>query len=136
MHVEKSRINKEDWYFELCKVVSKRSTCLRKQIGAIIVKDGQILATGYNGAPPGKPHCIDIGCQRPKEDYDGVNYVNCAAIHAEQNCILQAADYGIAIKGATLYCTMEPCPMCRKLIEGSGLEGYRYKEANGYIIKG
>jgi len=128
------RIEKIDWYFDLCKTISKRSTCIRKQVGAIIVREGKILTTGYNGPSSGENHCIDIGyCQRPKEEWDGVNYVNCKAIHAEQNAILQAAKFGITIKGANLYCTIEPCEICKKLIKGSGLRGYYYIDSEGEV---
>lgn len=124
------RLTKDNWYINICKAIAKRSTCTRKNIGAIIVKDGRILCTGYNGAPSGDPHCLDTGCTRPKEDYEGINYVKCKAIHAEQNAILQAAKYGIKIKGATLYSTHAPCEICKKLIKGSGLRGYNYIENN------
>lgn len=129
-----SRIDKTNWYFELCDIICKRSTCIRKQVGAIIVKEGRILTTGYNGAPSGMGHCIDIGkCSRPKEDWDGINYVNCMAIHAEQNAMLQAAKFGISIDGADIFVTTKPCIICLKMLKGSGIRNCSYKDKHGVI---
>jgi len=108
----------------IAKLVSTRSTCNSRPTGAVLVKDRQILATGYNGSMPGAPHCIDETmpdgtpyCHRRAlkiADVDKYNY--CRASHAEANAIAQAARYGVAIKGATLYVTLQPCFVCLKLL--------------------
>ncbi len=99
--------------------VSKRSTCLRAQVGAIVVKDKRILTTGYNGAPKGLPHCLDEGC----EIVDG----HCVrSLHAEQNAILQAAEYGVPLEGAIVYTTHQPCVTCAKMIINAGLKRVVY----------
>jgi dCMP deaminase len=94
--------------------VAKRSTCLRAQIGALIVKDKRILTTGYNGAPKGLPHCLDEGCEM-------VNGHCVRTLHAEQNAILQAALYGVPLDGGTVYITHQPCHNCAKMIINAGL---------------
>ena len=130
-----SRINKTDWYFELCDTISKRSTCIRKHVGAIIVKEGRILSTGYNGAPSGEIHCIDtLNCVRPKEAYDGISYTECRANHAEWNCIIQAAKYGISIEGADIYVTLKPCTICLKVLKSVGIRVCHYRNATGYLV--
>ena len=99
--------------------VSRRATCLRAQVGAIIVKDKRILTTGYNGAPKGLPHCLDEGC----EMVDG----HCVrSLHAEQNAIIQAAQHGITLAGGTIYTTHQPCHTCAKMIINAGLERVVY----------
>ncbi len=94
--------------------VSTRSTCLRAQVGAIIVKDKRILTTGYNGAPKGLPHCLDAGCEI-------VNGHCVRTLHAEQNAILQAALYGVSLEGGAIYTTHQPCHTCAKMIINAGL---------------
>ncbi|MCG3141498.1 MAG: tRNA-specific adenosine deaminase [Anaerolineae bacterium] len=94
--------------------VSMRSTCLRAQVGAIIVKDKRILTTGYNGAPKGLPHCLDAGCEI-------VNGHCVRTLHAEQNAILQAALYGVSLEGGAIYTTHQPCHTCAKMIINAGL---------------
>jgi dCMP deaminase len=94
----------DEYFIEIAAVVAKRSTCLRNQVGAILVKNKNILTTGYNGAPAGIEHCDVAGCEL------------CRAVHAEQNAIIQAAMHGISIEGATLYCTHQPCILCAKMI--------------------
>ena len=99
--------------------VSRRATCLRAHVGAIIVKDKRILTTGYNGAPKGLPHCLDEGC----EIVDG----HCVrSLHAEQNAIIQAAQHGISLSGGTIYTTHQPCHTCAKMIINAGLERVVY----------
>jgi len=114
----------------IAKLVSTRSTCNSRPTGAVLVKDRQILATGYNGSMPGAPHCIDQimpdgspYCHRRAlhvADVDKYNY--CRASHAEANAIAQAARYGVAIKGASLYVTLEPCYVCLKLLATAQIE--------------
>ena len=106
----------------MAELVSSRSTCIRRKIGAIIVKDKQVLSTGYNGSPRGLPHCSDVGCLRDELGIaSGTRHEICRAVHAEQNAICQAARYGIALQGTTLYCTMEPCRVCAMLIISVGI---------------
>lgn len=103
-------------------LVAKRSTCLRRAVGALVIKDKQILSTGYNGAPTGIRHCIDVGCLREKMNVaSGQNHELCRGIHAEQNAIIQAAFHGVSIKGATLFCTNLPCSICAKMIINAGI---------------
>jgi dCMP deaminase len=111
------RPSKDEYFMEIASVVAKRSTCLRIHVGAVIVKAGQILSTGYNGAPHGFEHCLDIGCIREKQNIaHGTRHELCRAVHAEQNAIIQAAIHGVSIEGATLYCTHQPCILCTKML--------------------
>lgn len=108
---------------EIAHVVARRSTCLRRQIGAVIVRDKRILATGYNGAPSGLPHCVDIECLRDQLGIaSGTRHEICRALHSEQNAIIQAALHGISTKGASLYCTCQPCSLCAKAIISAGIK--------------
>ena len=110
-------------------MVAKRSTCLRRQVGAIIVKDKRILATGYNGAPSGLKHCEEVGCIREKKEIpSGQRHELCRGLHAEQNAIIQAAYHGISIKDSTLYCTNSPCVICAKMIINAGIKEVIYEE--------
>lgn len=98
-------------------LAASRSTCLRRQVGAAIVKDKKVLATGYNGSPSGLKHCLDIGCLREQMGIpSGQRHELCRAIHAEQNAIIQAATSGVSIKGSILYSTTFPCILCAKMI--------------------
>ncbi len=111
-----------DWdtyFFNIAKVVATRSSCIRRQISAVAVKDKRILATGYNGAPTGVRHCVERGgCMRELMNIpSGEQQEKCLAIHAEENLIVQAAIHGISLKGCEIYCTTKPCIMCaRKII--------------------
>jgi len=113
----------DSYFIELMQTVSKRATCDRGRSGCIIVKDKQIVTTGYVGSPPGLDHCDDVGHLMKKVvDDDGTERMHCVrTIHAEQNAICQAAKHGISIEGATLYCTMEPCRVCAMLIISCGI---------------
>jgi dCMP deaminase len=112
-----SRPSKDEYFMEIASVVAKRSTCLRIHVGAVIVKNGRILSTGYNGAPYGFEHCLDIGCIREQQNIPhGTRHEMCRAVHAEQNAIIQAALHGVSIEGATVYCTHQPCILCTKMI--------------------
>ncbi len=107
----------DEYFMELATVVAKRSTCLRNQVGAVVVKDKRILSTGYNGAPRNLPHCLDIGCIRQQNNIaSGTRHELCRAVHAEQNAIIQAAIHGVSIEGATIYCTHQPCILCAKML--------------------
>ena len=136
LHVSKQRPSLDEYFMEIAKVVAKRSTCLRQQVGAVIVKDKRILATGYNGAPAGLPHCLDIGCPREQLKVpSGERHELCRAVHAEQNTIIQAAVHGVSIAGATLYTTHQPCIMCAKIIINAGIKkvvyGRKYADERG-----
>ncbi|MDD3421349.1 MAG: cytidine/deoxycytidylate deaminase family protein [Methanocellales archaeon] len=107
----------DDYFLEIASVVAKRSTCLRNQVGAVIVKDKRILSTGYNGAPRNLEHCLDIGCIREQNDIpSGERHELCRGVHAEQNAIIQSAIHGVSIEGSTLYSTHQPCILCAKII--------------------
>lgn len=113
----------DEYFMEITRLVAKRSTCLRRQVGAVLVKDKNILATGYNGAPSGVAHCLDVGCLREKMQIpSGERHELCRGLHAEQNAIIQAAKHGINIDGATLYCTTMPCIICSKMIINAGIK--------------
>ncbi|MCD6547700.1 MAG: cytidine/deoxycytidylate deaminase family protein [Nanoarchaeota archaeon] len=114
----------DEYFMQIVDAVAKRATCDRGRSGAIIVKDKQILSTGYVGAPSGLPHCDDVGHLLMKHiDEDGKESMHCVrTTHAEQNAIVQAAKHGVAINGATLYCTMEPCLACAKMIINAGIK--------------
>lgn len=102
--------------------VAERSTCIRRHVGAIIVRDKRILATGYNGVPMGLAHCGEVGCLREKMGIaSGTRQELCRGLHAEQNAIIQAARHGISIDGSTLYCTTQPCITCAKMLVNAGI---------------
>jgi len=112
----------DEYFLEIAGIVSKRSTCLRRKVGALIVKDRRILATGYNGTPTGIRHCTEVGCLREKLKIpSGQRHELCRGLHAEQNVLLQAALYGIALKGSSLYVTNQPCIICVKMIINAGI---------------
>ncbi|MFH0788295.1 MAG: cytidine/deoxycytidylate deaminase family protein [Pseudomonadota bacterium] len=117
------------YFMDIADLVARRSTCLRRQVGAVAVKEKRILATGYNGAPSGISHCLDVGCLREQEGIpSGERHELCRGIHAEQNVIIQAAYHGISIQGATLYCTNLPCGICSKMIINAGIKEIFYRE--------
>ena len=111
------------YFMSIARLVAGRSTCLRRQVGAIIVKDRRILATGYNGAPAGLQHCDETGCMRERLQVPpGERHELCRGIHAEQNAIIQSANYGTGIDGATIYSTHHPCSVCAKMIINAGID--------------
>lgn len=108
---------------QIAQVIASRSTCLRRHVGALVVLDKRILSTGYNGAPTGLKHCEEVGCLREKLKVpSGERHELCRGLHAEQNAIIQAAIHGVAIKGATLYCTHYPCSVCAKMLVNAGIK--------------
>lgn len=130
----------DEYFLEVAKLVSKRATCLRRKVGAVLVKEKKILATGYNGAPSGLKHCIDIGCLREKLKIpSGERHELCYGLHAEQNVLLQAALYGITTKGSILYVTNQPCIICAKMLINAGIKevvicaGYPDKLAKKFL---
>ena len=119
----------DEYFLQLARQAATRSTCLRRQVGAVLVRDRRVLATGYNGAPRGVSHCLDIGCLRDQLAIpSGERQELCRAIHAEQNAIIQAALHGVAIEGATLYTTLQPCVLCAKMLINCGVQEIHYAE--------
>ena len=119
----------EEYFMDIALLVAKRSTCLRRAVGALIIKDKRILSTGYNGAPSGIRHCGEVGCLRKTMKIEsGQRHELCRGIHAEQNAIIQAAYHGVPIKGASLYCTNLPCVICTKMIINAGIKTIYYQE--------
>ncbi|HEY8911247.1 MAG TPA: dCMP deaminase family protein [Desulfosporosinus sp.] len=117
----------DSYFMQLAQVVAGRSTCLRRQVGAVMVKDRQILSTGYNGSPSGLLHCDEIGCLRQSLNVpSGERMEICRAVHAEQNALIQAAKHGVAIAGADLYCTHQPCVQCTKMMINVGIRRITY----------
>jgi dCMP deaminase len=126
--------NRPDWdsyFMEIAQIVSKRSTCKRRNVGALIVKEKRILSTGYNGAPTGLKHCLEVGCLREKLNIaSGERHELCKGLHAEQNAIIQAAHHGVSISNADIYSTHLPCSICIKMIINAGITRVFY--FNGY----
>ena len=122
----------EEYFMEITRLVAKRATCLRRQVGAVLVMDKRLLATGYNGAPSGLAHCLEVGCLREKRQIpSGERHELCRGLHAEQNVIIQAAFHGIRIQGSTLYCTNLPCAICTKMLINAGIQEIVYKSGYG-----
>jgi dCMP deaminase len=127
MSAESKRPSWENYFMGIAKLVAKRSTCLRRSVGAIIVKDKRILTTGYNGAPSGIRHCLEVGCLREQLNVaSGERHELCRGIHAEQNAIIQAAFHGVSIKDSALFCTNLPCSICAKMIINAGIKKIYY----------
>lgn len=119
---EEKRISWDRYFMDMVHVVKKRSTCRRRQFGAIITVGNQIRGTGYNGAPSGMPHCSVIGCLRDERGIlSGTKHEICRGVHAEQNAVLQALKFG-SIDGGTLYVNAFPCQICAKLVINSGIK--------------
>jgi len=124
---QKQRPDIDTYFMNIARVVATRSTCLHRKVGAVIVRGKQIVSTGYNGAPAGHAHCLDIGCAREGVP-SGRNMELCRGAHAEQNAINFAARYGIAIEGAWIYCTHYPCSACAKSIINAGITRVIYEQ--------
>ena len=121
--MEDERPSWNQYFASITRMVATRSTCLRRHVGAVLVKEKRILSTGYNGAPAGLKHCIEVGCLREEASIpSGTRHELCRALHAEQNAIVQAAYHGISIAGATLYCTNKPCVICAKMLINAGIK--------------
>ena len=120
----------DEYFMTLANQVATRTTCIRRGVGCVLVRDKRILATGYNGAPAGVKSCEEKGeCLRRKLNVpSGTKQELCFAVHAEQNAVIQAARYGINVSGATLYCTHQPCVICAKIIINAGITRVVYKE--------
>jgi len=117
-----SRPDWDEYFMNIAHQVSKRSTCLRRRVGAVLVHDRRILATGYNGAPKGMKHCEEVGCLREQLGVQpGERHELCRGLHAEMNALLQAAVYGVRTQDATLYSTTYPCSLCAKMLINAGI---------------
>ncbi len=113
----------DEYFMQITQLVASRSTCMRRQVGALLVKGKNILATGYNGVPSGITHCDVTGCLREQLNVpSGERHELCRGLHAEQNAIIQAARHGVNIDGATLYCTDSPCIICSKMLINAGVQ--------------
>lgn len=118
----------QDYFMQIAEVVSTRSTCLRRRVGAVLVKNRQILATGYNGVPRGIVHCEERGCLRDKLGIpSGERQELCRGLHAEQNAIIQAAYHGIAVAGAEMFVTLQPCVTCAKTLINAGIVAVHFR---------
>ena len=115
----------DEYFLKIASVVAERSTCLRHHVGAVAVRDKHILATGYNGAAAGIKDCLELGCLRDAENIpSGTRHEICRAIHAEQNCIIQASLHGVSLEGATIYCTHTPCILCAKMLTNARIKRF------------
>ncbi len=128
---------------DIAQLVARRSTCRRRAVGAVLVREKRILATGYNGAPTGLQHCLDRGCLRDEMNIpSGERHELCWGLHAEQNAIIQAALHGVSVKGAILFCTNHPCIICAKMLINAGIveiifnEGYMDSLAKDILAEG
>ncbi len=118
-----------EYFMRICELVSSRSTCTRRKVGAVLVKEKRILCSGYNGAPAKVPHCRVTGCLREQLNVpSGEKHELCRGVHAEQNAIIQAAYHGIQVNGSVLYCTNQPCSICAKMIINAGIKTVYYKD--------
>jgi dCMP deaminase len=114
----------------IARLVSERSTCLRRKVGAIAVKEKHILATGYNGAPRNMTDCLELGCRRERHGApSGQRHELCRGLHAEQNVVIQAAVHGVPIENAVIYCTHRPCVICAKMLINCGVSGVLFAQA-------
>ncbi len=126
---EHSRMPWPQYFMRICFMVAERSTCLRRTVGALAVRDRRILATGYNGAPTNMPHCADVGCLRNEMNVpSGERHEICRGLHAEQNVVIQAAMHGVSIQGAEIYCTTQPCLICSKMLANCGVTAVYYAQ--------
>jgi len=118
----------DEYFMDMAEIVKTRATCLRRQVGAVIVKDKRILASGYNGAPTGLRHCEETGCLREQLGIpSGQRHELCRGLHAEQNAIIQASLHGVKLEGATLYVTIQPCVVCAKMVINAGISRLVFK---------
>ncbi len=125
--------NRPDWdtyFMDIAQALKRRSNCIRRDVAALIVLEHRIISTGYNGTPSGIKNCFEGGCPRCASNApSGDRLGECICAHAEENAIVQAARYGVALKGATLYCTESPCLLCAKMIVAAGIVEVVYEAA-------
>ncbi len=123
------RTSWSEYFMNIAYMVAERSTCIRRKVGAVAVKDKRIIATGYNGVPSGLAHCAEVGCLRQQMGIpSGQRHEICRGLHAEQNVIIQAATHGIILGGAELYSTTFPCVQCSKMLINCGIHQIYYVE--------
>ena len=123
------RPSNDEYFMEMAQLVSSRSTCLRRKVGAVIVKDKRVLSTGYNGSPKGTKHCEELCCIRVQMNVpSGTRHELCRGVHAEQNAVTQAAYFGVSVDGASIYTTTYPCSMCAKILINAGIREIIYSE--------
>ncbi len=123
------RPDNDTYFMRMAELAAERSTCIRRRVGAVIVKEKRLLTTGYNGAPKGLAHCETVGCVRAQNNIEsGTRHELCRGVHAEQNAVIQAAYFGVSIKGGSLYCTTFPCVMCAKILINAGIREIVYKD--------
>lgn len=131
-----SQQERPDWdtyFMDITHVVKRRGNCLRRQVGAVIVKDRRIISTGYNGTPSGIKNCNEGGCARCAGDAaSGLDLSECICAHAEENAIVQAAFHGVSVRDSVLYCTDSPCLMCAKMVISGGIQQVIYEEKYKY----
>lgn len=112
----------DEYFLQMAELAAKRATCLRRSVGAVLVRDKRILATGYNGAPSGLKHCFETGCLREQLKVpSGERHELCRGLHAEQNALIQASVHGVSVKGSALYSTTQPCIICAKMLINAGI---------------
>jgi len=129
VHLRMNRPDNDTYFMRMAELVATRSTCLRRQVGAVVVKEKRVLSTGYNGAPKGLKHCAEVGCVRMQNNIEsGTRHELCRGVHAEQNAVIQAAYFGVSIKDASLYTTNFPCVMCAKILINAGIREVVYKD--------
>lgn len=127
---EDLRMPWRDYFMNIAFLVRERSTCLRRKVGAVAVRDNRILSTGYNGAPAGVRHCLEAGCLRAGLGIpSGQRHEICRGLHAEQNIVIQAAVHGLSIAGADIYCTNHPCSLCAKMLVNCGVGKVYYADS-------
>jgi len=125
-----NRPDNDTYFMGMAQLISTRSTCVRRQVGAVIVKDKRVLTTGYNGSPKGTMHCEELGCIRDQQNIpSGTRHELCRGVHAEQNAVIQAAYFGISIDGGTIYTTTYPCSMCAKILINAGIKEIVYADS-------
>lgn len=123
------RPDNDTYFMKMAELVATRSTCLRRNVGAVVVKEKRVLTTGYNGAPKGLRHCAEVGCVRLQNHVEsGTRHELCRGVHAEQNAVIQAAYFGVSIKDSTIYTTNFPCVMCAKILVNAGIREIVYKD--------
>jgi len=135
--VSRVRPDWDTYFMDMAKLASRRSSCLRRAVGAVLVKDRRLLATGYNGVPSGVTHCEVAGCLRERLGVpSGERHELCRGLHAEQNAIIQAAFHGVSIRGAVLYCTNLPCIICAKMLINAGVRRVVYLDGYADSLTG
>jgi len=127
--VSMTRPDNDTYFMRMADLVATRSTCLRRQVGAVLVKEKRVLTTGYNGAPKGLRHCAEVGCVRLQNNIEsGTRHELCRGVHAEQNAVIQAAYFGVSIKDAIIYTTNFPCSVCAKILVNAGIVEVVYRD--------